>query len=310
MSNRNKEDLLDNKIFRKKGNILKIGITGTSKDKLLTMLDEILVKKVKNKAKLASNKPMFITTPNPEQVYMAYKDRNYAKILNSSDISICDGVGLLSAYEFKLQIEKDKRLRQNLYRKYFGKFITFIKWFYLLRKEKIKSDIEVIKGRDLLLDLIKIADRRKLKVFLLGSTKRIMERTVDKFTRDYPSVHLKGYAGAKLDSNSVPLNKQQRVNDIKAIRRINYFQPDLLFVAFGAPKQEKWVYRYLNKLNTKIVMVVGGSFDYISGTRQKVPVFFEKLGMEWLWRLLTGSQNLGRIFNAVVRFPMAVYGDE
>ena len=80
----------------------------------------------------------------------------------------------------------------------------------------------------------------------------------------------------------------------------------MLFVAFGAPKQEKWVYRSLNRLNTGLVMVVGGTFDYIAG-KQKLPnKLIERIGLEWLWRLLTGSQRIDRVFNAVVKFPWII----
>ena len=80
----------------------------------------------------------------------------------------------------------------------------------------------------------------------------------------------------------------------------------MLFVAFGAPKQEKWVYRNLEQLKCNLVMVVGGSFDYVAGTRKDVPHIVNKAGLEWLWRLLTGSQNIERIFNAVIKFPWLI----
>jgi N-acetylglucosaminyldiphosphoundecaprenol N-acetyl-beta-D-mannosaminyltransferase len=81
--------------------------------------------------------------------------------------------------------------------------------------------------------------------------------------------------------------------DKKALKLINKFKPDFIFVAFGAPKQEKWVYRNLRELHSELVMVVGSSFDYIAGTRKHVPHVFDRLGI--YYGDLTGSQNLKRI---------------
>ena len=78
------------KIFRKKGNIFGIGITGTPKLKLLMGIRDYLTKMRRSEAK----KPLFITTPNPEQALFAKKDTRFKDILQKSDIAICDGVGL------------------------------------------------------------------------------------------------------------------------------------------------------------------------------------------------------------------------
>ena len=103
--------------------------------------------------------------------------------------------------------------------------------------------------------------------------------------------------------------EELRVDQI-AVQKINKFKPDLLFVGFGAPKQEKWVYQRLAKLNISGTMVIGGTLDQIAGTRLNVPSLINNFGLEWLWRLFTGSQNLERIYNAVIRFPILVYQEK
>ena len=192
----------------------------------------------------------------------------------------------------------------------FTKMVFFFNsYFSVLENGTTIDGLKVIKGRDLFLDLLKMADDKRYKVFLLGSTRRVLKRTVTQISQKYPSVRLKTYHGAKLDSKSVPLDDKQIRSDEKSIRLINRFQPDILFVAYGAPKQEKWVYRKINNLKAGIVMVVGSSFDYLAGTRKPVPQPIENMGLEWLWRLLTGSQNIKRIYNAVIKFPYLVITD-
>lgn len=323
------------KFFRKQGTILGVKITGTPKKSLLTQIDDYLSKNRQYEAK----KPLFITTPNPEQVVLAQKDRKFKEILENADISLIDGVGLLVAHEYnnkpKIQKSKDgnvgysgkhplggihiKNTNKDSSRRVdrsgpigviFTKIFSFVTSYYSVLKTGISSDgLKVIKGRDLFLDLLKLADDKRYKVFLLGSTRRVLKRTVTQISQKYPSVRLKTYHGAKLDSNSVPLDDKQIRSDEKSVRLINRFQPDILFVAYGAPKQEKWVYRNINNLKTGIVMVVGSSFDYLAGTRKPVPQPIENMGLEWLWRLLTGSQNMKRIFNAVIKFPYLVVTD-
>jgi len=262
-------------------------------------VEEYFRKIRQRKSFLASNKPLFITTPNPEQLVMAYNDKEFKIIIQKSDISLCDGVGLLCAYEFLQDYNASGSL--------FMKYIRFIKSYsYILKNGNSSDGTKVIKGRDFMLDLLKIAEKNCYRVFLLGSTGVVLKKALRKFSLLFPSVHFMMDTGARLDSYSVPLNKKQNIIDRKAIKRINRFKPHFLFVAFGAPKQEKWVYRNIDNLKTDLVMVVGSSFEYIAGTRKQVPVMIDRIGLEWLWRIITGSQNIKRIFNAVFRFPMII----
>ena len=169
--------------------------------------------------------------------------------------------------------------------------------------------MKVIKGREFFLELLKIANKKAYKVFLLGSTKGVLKNSIDVLSVRYPSVHIESSVGARLNENAVPVSLKQRKLDTKVRGEIKKFKPKMLFVAFGAPKQEKWVYRYLKSLNTDLVMVVGGSLDYVSGTRVAVPKYIEKSGLEWFWRLITGSQKLDRVINAIIKFPLLIIND-
>jgi N-acetylglucosaminyldiphosphoundecaprenol N-acetyl-beta-D-mannosaminyltransferase len=290
------------KFFRKQGNILEIAISGTSREGLLMFIDKYISKIRGRKSDLASKRPLLITTPNPEQLVVAYKDKEFKKIIKKSDITLCDGIGLLAAYDF-FEHSANNKQSESVYRN----ILNFLKsYLYILRYGRSSDGLTVIKGRDFIVDLLKIANENQYRVFLLGSTKVVLKRALRKLTELFPSVHFMIDEGAKLDSYSVPLNKNQRILDRKAVTKINKFKPDFLFVAFGAPKQEKWVYRNIDNLKTELIMVVGSSFEYIAGTRTRVPVIIDRMGMEWFWRILTGSQNIQRIINAVIKFPLLV----
>ncbi len=88
---------------------------------------------------------------------------------------------------------------------------------------------------------------------------------------------------------------------------INKAKPDILLVALGAPKQEKWIAENLPKLpSVKLAIGVGGTFDFISGLVRRAPRFMRALGFEWLWRLLIQPWRFRRIFNATIKFIATV----
>ena len=96
-------------------------------------------------------------------------------------------------------------------------------------------------------------------------------------------------------------------DDPTFIERINATKPHLLLVAFGAPKQDLWVDQYLKNLPTvRVAMGVGGTFDFLAGKIKRAPAFMRSLGLEWLWRLMQESRRIGRIWRAVVVFPLLV----
>ena len=85
-------------------------------------------------------------------------------------------------------------------------------------------------------------------------------------------------------------------------------EPQIIFCSFGAPYQEKFAYHALPKMpSVKVILGVGGSIDYLSGTAQRAPKAFRFLGLEWLWRLFTHPKRINRIIQAVVIFPLIFF---
>lgn len=231
--------------------------------------ESALLSKIQTGLKIGRKQIIF--TPNPEILVQASRDSKYKAILNKSDINIPDGVG-----------------------------ITVLSKFCYGQK------LQRIRGREFFLKLLRLADKNNLRVFFLGASKKVNEEAVNKARQDYPN--------ANFDGASTPLlNRELQIDSEKDIviyneilDHINEYSPDVLFVALGAPKQEKWIINNLD-LKAKIFMGVGGSLDYFVGKTVLPPEFISRLGLEWIWRLCFQPKRIFRIFNAVVTFPYLVF---
>lgn len=256
--------------------------------------DKITMKEAVKKALefTKDKKSHYICTPNPEIILAAQKNPKYTEILNKSDLNIADGIGILWASKFKKITEK------NL-----NSLTIFAKWLTSLSSvvfypKFIKTEIkERVTGADLMQNICKESHKKGLKIFLLGAGERIAEKVKEILEKKYPGIKIVGtYAGAPKPSM-----------EAKITEKINKTDAQILFVAYGAPAQELWIYRNLKKLKSvKLAIGVGGTFDYIAGVHKRAPKALQKLGMEWLYRLLKQPSRAKRIYNATVRFPVKV----
>lgn len=210
-------------------------------------------------------------TPNPEILIEANADKNFRKILNLGDINVPDGVGLSYASKFL-----------------YGKTLN------------------IIPGRKLFLEIIKTAEKNNRKVFLLGGLGNEVILTKEKLERNFKGLRVKCLKGPRLDNNGKPLNKIDEKEEKEAVEGINEFNPDILFVGFGVPKQEKWIHQWLPKLKVGGAMAVGGTFSYIAGFSKLPPKWMENRGLEWFWRLLHEPKRVSRMLRAIVVFPVKV----
>lgn len=128
-------------------------------------------------------------------------------------------------------------------------------------------------GVDLMEALCQKASKSGWKIRLIGGKDGVAGRTSEKLKEKYPGLEVV-YAENGLEVNS-----------------------DLLFVAFGMGKQEKFIYENLDKLPTKVAMGVGGAFDYISGNVKRAPIWMRQLGLEWLFRLIIQPWRIKRQVN-------------
>ncbi|MDD5040269.1 MAG: WecB/TagA/CpsF family glycosyltransferase [Patescibacteria group bacterium] len=157
-----------------------------------------------------------------------------------------------------------------------------------------------ITGIDLLWEIARIAKQQGASLFLLGARHGIAEKAAQKIAEQIPGVSIVG-------TECGYRHWHRRMKDEKLIDIVNRRKPDILFVAFGHVKQEKWIYHNLPKLpSVKIAMGVGGSFDYISGHVRRAPHWMRAIGLEWLFRVMRQPWRLPRIITAVVVFSWNV----
>lgn len=285
------------KIVRKQGIIYGVGINGTHVPRVLSFMRENIRKNKKGS-------PVLIVTPNPEQVLLASKDVLYRKILNYSDIAIPDGIGLVQAIRF-LDLPTPKNIFLKAPYVFFqGVWVGLATFF---NKKWLFKNFSPVKGRELFLDIMKLANKKGWKVFLFGGEQGEAQETANKLGLSLKKIKMKAMDGPKLTKKGTPFSKKEARFEKRAIATINAFSPDLLFLGFTPPKQEKWFWRNKRKLKVGAVMVLGGTFKYIAGKSKLPPSSMSSLGLEWLWRLITEPYRLGRILTAFPIFPFKVF---
>ncbi|MFV1917610.1 MAG: WecB/TagA/CpsF family glycosyltransferase, partial [Patescibacteria group bacterium] len=279
------------------GMILGLKVTSTTRLKVLRFARE----------RVSSGTKFFITTPNPEIIIKAQEDEKLKRIINRSDIALPDGIGLAQAHKFlRLPNPKDP-IRRFLTLFIQGLGVGFLT---IVDRESLTKGLSVIPGRGMFMDLVKLANKKKWRVYLLGGRRQVAHSTKKILLDSLKSVEIKSSQGPELTIEARPKSKKDKKREADSIKEINSFKPHLLFVAFDAGKQEKWVYRWFDKLDVVGTMVVGGTFDYVSGRTKLPPSWIEKIGLEWVWRLATGSQKKERIFKAFPEFPFRVFWEK
>lgn len=161
---------------------------------------------------------------------------------------------------------------------------------------------ERITGVDLTWAICKLAEDRGYSVFFLGGDAGVAKKTAGRIKKIHPRLKIAGFYAGK-------------PNDRATINIIKKAKPNILFVAFGAPKQDKFIYalththyhsRGGNLVFPSLSIGVGGTLDYIAGVTPYAPDWIRKLGLEWLYRLWTQPWRWSRIVTAVIRFPWAI----
>jgi len=135
---------------------------------------------------------------------------------------------------------------------------------------------ERVAGVDTVRRIANLAARRGYRLFLLGAAEGVAEATAKRLEEGNPGLKVAGtYAGSP-----DPKEEDKIVEMVRAAR------PHLLLVAYGAPQQDLWIHRNLGRLGVPVAMGVGGAFDFISGKAKRAPRWMQRLGLEWLHRLL------------------------
>ena len=211
--------------------------------------------------RLNNHESTFIVTANPEIVMAANENPEFMKILQTdADYITADGIGIVKAAKL------------------------------------LKTPLpERVTGYDLFLWLMKLANERGLRVYLIGAKPKVIHSVQAKIAKNYANINLVGAEDGYFKEDL----------DLVA-RRIQRTQPDLVFAALGFPKQEKLLSILRKNATPALMMGIGGSLDVFSGQVKRAPEVFQKAHLEWFYRLVTNPTRFKRML-VLPRFVMKVH---
>lgn len=142
-----------------------------------------------------------------------------------------------------------------------------------------------IPGQAYFREVIQLGEKEGWTFYLLGGMEGIAEKTAENLRKEFPNIKIIGTHHGFLNEET----------EKEVINEINTLQPNVLFVALGAPKQEKWIYKNKDILKVDVATGQGGTFDYEAGRIKRAPKIIQKLGIEWLWRLALEPKRIIRM---------------
>lgn len=143
---------------------------------------------------------------------------------------------------------------------------------------------ERVTGCELLMELLKAGNEKGSSFYFFGATEEVSRTACEKIAEDYPGVKVLGRHNGYFKAEE----------ETEIFEEIERLRPDFLIVALGAPYADKLIYKYKNKISAKVTMGVGGSLDIISGKVKRAPEVWQKLNLEWLYRLLSNPKRWRR----------------
>ncbi|MBQ3559390.1 MAG: WecB/TagA/CpsF family glycosyltransferase [Agathobacter sp.] len=147
-----------------------------------------------------------------------------------------------------------------------------------------------IPGVEIVQELFGILNDANKSIYLLGAKREVVEKLVEKLHTDYPNLRVLGYEDGYVQ------NKDAVFEEIARLK------PDAVLVALGIPTQETLIHKHYDKFDKGIFIGVGGSFDVLSGTKNRAPKIFIKLNLEWLYRIMKEPKRFKRFYDSNVKF--------
>ena len=258
-----------------------------------------------SKAELAAlpEGKLLINTINAHSYNTARKDKLFAEALTNGDVLIPDGVSIVKACKWiKAKSQPKERIAGwDLFSFEMAKLERESEERRVKSEESSGDNDNQVEGKSKI-DNSKSAsaDNSKLKtqnsklrspqrtVMFMGSSQKVLDLIVKRAAEVYP--HL------KVVTYSPPYKPEFSDDDNKAIiDAINAADPDLLWIGMTAPKQEKWTYSHWDELNIHChVGTIGAVFDFFAGTVERAPMWWQRHGLEWLYRLLKEPKRMWR----------------
>ena len=145
-----------------------------------------------------------------------------------------------------------------------------------------------VAGSDLFAAACELAAREGYRVYFLGAAPGVAARAAQILTGRYSRLKVVGAYAPPMGFNGNELESRNIVEMIRNAR------PDILFVGLGTPKQERWIYRYRDELEVPVSAGVGAAFDFVTGVQRRAPLWIQRIGLEWLFRLYQEPRRLWR----------------
>lgn len=198
-----------------------------------------------------SNKTcQMIFAPNVEFIMYAQKDEEFFQLLQESELSTPDSIGII-----------------------------------LGAKLQGKSFKERIPGQAYFRKVIELSNEKGYSIYLLGGEPGIADKAKQNLEKQFQNVNIIGTHHGYFDENE----------EKEIIEEINQLEPNVLFVALGAPRQEKWIKQHQKELKVDVAAGQGGTYDYEAGKIKRAPKWIQKIGMEWFWRLCIQPSRIKRM---------------
>ncbi len=222
-------------------------------------IDKVTLNSALEKVKffLQEERAHCIFTPNTEIVMEAKRDSCLKDILNNGDLTIPDGIGIVYA-----------------------------------SKIKRKPLSERVTGYDLSIKIVELANKEGYSIYILGGKEGVAERAAANIKQKYSNVRIAGVHNGYFKGAHTGFANSDEEKQI--ITNINESKADILFVCLGVPNQEIWIDANKKKLDSRVIIGNGGTVDVIAGDVKRAPDIFQKLGLEWLYRLIKQPSRIKR----------------
>lgn len=145
------------------------------------------------------------------------------------------------------------------------------------------AEISRVAGADLMQELCALAARQGYSIYLLGATEAVNAESARILTERYPGLTVAGRHNGFFDGPAEEI-----------IRNINESGANILFVALGSPKQERWIFENSSRLSVRVIQGVGGTLDTITGHVKRAPLAFQRMHLEWFYRLVRDPRRIRR----------------
>ena len=198
------------------------------------------------------NTSSIVCVANVHMFIEAHKNQNYLQIINDAEIVTPDGKPLTWALRFLYKIRQDR-----------------------------------VAGMDLLPDLLQLMAVQNISAYFYGGSQYMLDKTREFLNNSYPTLKVAGLYSPPFNN----LGDIDNHTEEEIIQRINESFPSVVFVILGCPKQEKWMAKMKNRINT-VMIGVGGALPVMIGIKKRAPKWMQNSGLEWLYRLIQEPRRL------------------